>query len=121
MLFFIGTAFADAAAQATTKPSALTAALPMVFIFGLMYFMMIRPQQKRAKQHKALLDGIKKGDKVITNSGIIGTVTKIVNENEVVIEIADKVFVKFVKSAISTVFERDRTEQAESAEITKEG
>ncbi len=120
MLFLISNAFADAAAQQPAAPSALMQALPLIFVFGLLYFFMILPQQKRAKQHKNLLASLKKGDRVITNSGIIGTITKIVNDNEVVVEIADKVFVKFVKATIATVLEQHVQKQEQEQEAKKD-
>lgn len=102
MIFFISTAMADAAAAAGSSGGFMSF-LPMLFFIGVIYFLLIRPQQKRAKKHQALISSIKKGDKVVTNSGIIGTVIKVLNDQEILIEIADKVFVKFVKSTISTV------------------
>ncbi len=79
--------------------------IPTIIMFGsvilIMYFLMIRPQQKRQKEHKLMLDSIKKGDKVITASGIHGTVTDI-DGNSYVIQVADNVKITFEKSAIST-------------------
>lgn len=101
MILFIGQAMADGAAPAAS--SSFMSFAPMLFFIGIIYFLLIKPQQKRAKQHKALIDSIKKGDKVVTNSGILGTVVKILNDQEILIEIADKVFVRFVKSTVSSV------------------
>lgn len=80
---------------------------------------MIRPQQKRAKQHQALLASIKKGDKVVTNSGILATVVKVVNDNEIILEIANGVHVKFVKSTISNVIDPKNTTPTNLNESTK--
>ncbi len=102
MIFLISAAMADSAASSQSS-SGFMSLVPMLFFIGIIYFLLIRPQQKRAKLHQELISSIKKGDKVVTNSGIIGTVTKILNEQEVLIEVADKVFVKFVKSTISSV------------------
>ena len=77
--------------------------LPMIGFVVILYFLLIRPQQKRQKQHQQLIASIKKGDKVVTNSGIIATVTKVVSEHEVVLEIATGVHCKFVRSAISSI------------------
>ena len=71
-------------------------------IFLIFWFFMIRPQQQRAKQHQTLLDGLKKGDRVLTSGGIIGTVTK-VETLEVMVEIADGVRVRLQKSAVASV------------------
>ena len=64
--------------------------LPMVFMVAIFYFLLIRPQQKKAKEHKALLDNLKKGDRVITNGGIIGTIINI-DDQIVNLEVADRV------------------------------
>lgn len=110
MILFISTAMADAAPAASG--GGFMSFLPMLFFIGVIYFLLIRPQQKRAKQHQALVASIKKGDKVVTNSGIIGTVVKVLNDQEILIEISDKVFVKFVKSTISTVVDPTTTASA---------
>jgi len=78
--------------------------MSMFIMFGLviviMYFMMIRPQQKRQKEHQALLDGIRKGDKVVTTSGMHGTVVE-VDEKTMTVQVADNVKIKFEKAAIA--------------------
>ena len=101
-MFFISTAFADAG---NTQSGGIMAFLPMVAFIVILYFLLIRPQQKRQKQHQELIASIKKGDKVVTNSGIIATVSKVVSEHEVILEIANGVHCKFVKSAISNIME----------------
>jgi preprotein translocase subunit YajC len=102
MLSLIGPAMADAS-KATSGGGFLSSFFPMIFLFAIFYFLLIRPQQKRAKQHKELMASIKRGDKIVTNSGIIGIVAKIANEQEVIIEIAESVFVRFLKSAIADI------------------
>jgi preprotein translocase subunit YajC len=77
--------------------------LPMLAFLAILYFLLVRPQQKRTKEHRALIASVKKGDKVVTSCGILATVSKIVSDQEVVLEIADGVYCKFVKSAISNV------------------
>ncbi len=83
----------------------LESMIPTLIMFGaiilIMYFMMIRPQQKRAKQHQAMLDSIHKGDKIITTAGIHGTVTDI-DGNTFVIQIADNVKISIEKQAIAS-------------------
>lgn len=117
-MFFISNAFADAGA---TQSNALTSFLPMIAFVAILYFLLIRPQQKRQKQHQALIAAIKKGDKVVTNSGIIATVSKVVNDHEVILEIANGVHCKFVKSAISSVVSDSvQTPNAPKAEQEKE-
>lgn len=79
---------------------------PMLIFFGamfaIMYFLMIRPQKKKQQEHKKMIDGIKKGDKVITSTGIHGTVTD-VNEDTFLVQIADNVQVRFEKAAVSAI------------------
>ena len=72
----------------------------LIAMFVLMYFLLIRPQQKRAKEHKKLLKGLKKGDEVVTNGGVIGKVTS-VDESFATIEISDGVIVKVQKQGIN--------------------
>jgi preprotein translocase subunit YajC len=76
--------------------------LMMAVFFAIMYFMIIRPQQKRAKEHKQLLDGLSKGDEVVTGGGVLGKVAGI-NENFVELTIADNVVIKVQKQAITSV------------------
>jgi preprotein translocase subunit YajC len=73
--------------------------LPLVLLFVVFYFLLIRPQQKRAKQQKTFMENLKKGDKVITSGGLCGTITGI-TDNLVTLEIAEKVRVRVVKSSI---------------------
>ena len=80
--------------------NSLIAFLPMILIFGVFYFLMIRPQQKKAKEHKALLDNLKKGDAVITQGGLYGKVTS-VSDAFLILEIADKVRVKVSRGHIA--------------------
>ncbi len=75
--------------------------MPLVLLFVVFYFLLIRPQQKRAKQQKAFIENLKKGDKVITSGGLYGTITGI-TDTEVTLEIAEKVRVKVLKGAIAS-------------------
>ena len=75
--------------------------LPLILLFGIFYFLMIRPQQKRQKEHKALLSNLRKGDQVITAGGLYGRITGI-TDTLVTLEIAEKVRVKVARSQIST-------------------
>jgi preprotein translocase subunit YajC len=93
--------------QATPAgPSGATAAFlqffPLIVIFGIFYILMIRPQQRRVKEHQAAISAIKKGDDIITGGGIRGRVTK-VTDDEAEVEIAQGVKVRVIKSTISTV------------------
>lgn len=75
--------------------------LPLVLLFVVFYFLLIRPQQKRAKQQKSFIANLKKGDKVVTSGGLYGTITGI-TDYEVTLEIAEKVRVKVLKAAIAS-------------------
>ncbi len=89
-------------AQAQGGGSMITSLLPLVLIFVIFYFLLIRPQQKRAKEHKQLLENLKKGDKVITSGGIYGVIEN-VGTTTVTIKIAENVRVKFGKGHIAAV------------------
>jgi preprotein translocase subunit YajC len=78
--------------------------IPMVLVFGIMWFFMIRPQQKKVKEDEAMRNALRRGDQVITQGGVIGKVTKVKEgESDVEIEIAKDVKVRIVRSAITTV------------------
>jgi len=76
--------------------------VPTVLIIGIMYFLMIRPQQKRMKEHREMIAAIRRGDTVVTSGGILGKVTK-VEENELQVEIADGVRIKVLRTTVSEV------------------
>ena len=76
--------------------------VPLIFIFVIMYFVMIRPQKKRQDQQQKLMAGLKTGDRVVTNAGIHGLISN-VKENTVVVKVADNVKIEMEKSAVATV------------------
>ncbi|MFV2056911.1 MAG: preprotein translocase subunit YajC [Thiohalomonadales bacterium] len=76
--------------------------LPLIIIFALFYFLLIRPQSKKAKQHRAMVDALAKGDEVVTNGGLLGKATK-VDEGFVSVEIADGVVVQVQKQSVATI------------------
>ncbi|MGB2123441.1 MAG: preprotein translocase subunit YajC, partial [Candidatus Puniceispirillaceae bacterium] len=83
--------------------------MPIILVMVIFYFLLIRPQQKRAKQHKAMLSALKRGDKIITNGGLTGTIIKAVEDSETIeVEIAKDVKVSVVRTMIADV--RDKTE-----------
>jgi preprotein translocase subunit YajC len=90
------------AQAAAAEGSALGGLLPLLLIFVIFYFMLIRPQQKRFKQHQQLVSGLKKGDEVVTAGGILGKVTALEGDDHIVVQIAPGVEVKIVKSTISS-------------------
>ena len=72
--------------------------IPLILIFVIFYFFLIRPQQKKVKEHKVMVENLKRGDKVITVGGIVGTIDRIVDGEKVEVEIADNVKVEIIKS-----------------------
>ena len=72
--------------------------VPLILIFVIFYFFLIRPQQKKVKEHKSMVESLKRGDKVITSGGITGTVERIIDNDTVEVEIADNVKVEIVKT-----------------------
>ena len=72
--------------------------IPLILIFVIFYFFLIRPQQKKVKEHKAMVEGLKRGDKVITSGGITGKVERIIDNDKVEVEIAENVKVEIVKA-----------------------
>jgi preprotein translocase subunit YajC len=77
--------------------------LPLVLIMGVFYFLLIRPQQQKAKEHQAMLSKVAKGDTVVTHGGLIGKVTKIVDDNEIQVEIGENVKVRVLRGGIHDV------------------
>jgi preprotein translocase subunit YajC len=92
-------------AQGFGGGDAFTSFLPIILIFVVFYFLLIRPQQRKMKRHRAMLGQVKRGDRVLTGGGIIGTVTKVKEEtDEVTVEISDGVKVDILRGTISDVF-----------------
>jgi preprotein translocase subunit YajC len=77
--------------------------LPLVLIMGVFYFLLIRPQQKKAKEHQEMLSKVAKGDTVITHGGLIGKVTKIVDDNEIQVEVGENVKVRLLRGGIHQI------------------
>ena len=96
----INVAYAMAPGQGGSQAGGFASFVPLVLMFVIFYFLLIRPQQKKAKEHQAMLGELKKGDKVVTSGGIHGTITK-VDETDVTMEVADKVRIKVTRSNIS--------------------
>lgn len=86
--------------------------LPLILIFAIMYFLLIRPQQKKLKDHQAMVNAVRRGDQVITQGGIVGKVVKVREDGEVEVEIAEGVKVRVVKSTLANVV--SKTEPAEA-------
>jgi preprotein translocase subunit YajC len=90
-----------------------------MLIIGIMYFLMIRPQQKRLKEHQAMVANIRRGDTVVTSGGIIGKVTK-VDDQELQVEIAEGVKIKIVRSTVSEVRGKGESAPPAKAKATSE-
>ena len=71
--------------------------IPLILIFVIFYFFLIRPQQRKVKEHKAMVENLKKGDKVVTSGGIVGTISRVIDNDKVEVEIADNVTVEVVR------------------------
>jgi len=97
----ISPAYAQAAGAA--QAGLFESMLPLVLIFGVFYFLLIRPQQKKQKAHKATLNAIRRGDRIVTGGGILGIVVKVIDEGELKVEIADGVKVRVDRGLVSAV------------------
>ncbi|AGT08061.1 preprotein translocase subunit YajC [Paracoccus aminophilus] len=102
---FVTPAYAQAAGAAPSGAASLASFVPLILVFVIMYFLMIRPQQKKMKEHRAMVEALKKGDEVVTQGGLLGKVTA-VKDGEVEVEIAPGVKVRCVRSSISNVITR---------------
>jgi len=97
----ISNAYAQTAAAAGPMDSVMQF-LPIILMFAVLYFLMVRPQMKKAKEHKALIDGLGKGDEIVTQGGMAGRITK-VGDDFISVEIAEKVEIQIQKPAIAMV------------------
>ncbi|MEL6508991.1 MAG: preprotein translocase subunit YajC [Pseudomonadota bacterium] len=86
--------------------------IPLILIFAIMYFLLIRPQQKKVKEHQAMVAALRRGDQIVTQGGLIGKVVKVKEDNEVEVELADGVKVRVVQSTVAQVL--SKTEPAKS-------
>ena len=100
--------------------SALIQFLPLILIFVVFYFLLIRPQQRKAKDHRTMLDALRRGDRVVTGGGIIGTVARVDNPEEVTVDIADGVRVRVLRSTITSVLAKPDPAAAREAARQRE-
>ena len=107
MSFFISYALAAAPAEAADP---LMSFLPLILIFVVFYFLLIRPQTKRSKEHKTMVEGLAKGDEVVTNGGLLGRITA-VGENFVQIKVAENVEVKIQKQAVANLMPKGTSKE----------
>lgn len=115
---FISTAWAQGAGVGGDP---LGFIIPMALIFGVFYFLLIRPQQKKVKQHREMLSNIRRGDRVVTGGGILGTVTKVVSDTELVVQIAEAVKVRVARATISEVLSKTEPARVEKSEKGSKG
>ena len=98
----ISNAWAQAAPAAGDAAGGLMGMLPILLMFVVLWFLMIRPQMKKAKEHKSMVEAMQKGDEVLTNGGIAGRITK-VGETYIAVEIADNVEISLQKNAVTAI------------------
>ncbi len=108
---FATPAFAQSAVSGAA--GAFSSFVPLILIFGIMYFLLIRPQQKKLKDHKAMVEALRRGDEIVTQGGIVGKVTKVGDDGYAMVDIATGVNVKILRSTIVQVL--NKTEPAANA------
>ena len=114
---FITPAFAQAAAAGNDTNSMLMSLLPFALIFVIMYFLILRPQQKKVKDHAEMVKNIRRGDTIVTSGGLVGKVTKVVDDEQIEFELSEGVRVRQLRSMISGV--RTKGEPAKEKGETK--
>ncbi len=93
--------------------------LPIVLIIGVFYFLIIRPQQKKQKAHREMLTALHRGDRIVTAGGLVGTITKITNDTELMVEISEGVKVRVMRAMVSDVMSRTEARGAKDEEEPK--
>ena len=119
---FISTAFAQGSLSSLFGGGAsgdsgnmMMQLLPFALIFVIMYFLILRPQQKRVKQHAELVKNVRRGDTVITNGGLVGKVTKVIDDDQIEIEIADDVRIRQMRQMVTDVRAKGEPVKEEAA------
>ena len=112
----ISPAYAQAAAGGDAN-SMLMSLLPFVLIFVIMYFLILRPQQKKVRDHAELVKNIRRGDTVITNGGLVGKVTKVVDDEQIEVEVGEGVRIRQIRSMVTAV--RAKGEPAKDGSATR--
>lgn len=105
---FVTPAYAQAAGGAG---GAFASFIPLILIFAIMYFLLIRPQQKKLKDHQKMVEGLRRGDQIVTQGGLVGKVVKVKEDGELEVELAPNVKVRVVKSTVAQLI--SKTEPAE--------
>ncbi|MBL0338840.1 MAG: preprotein translocase subunit YajC [Rhodospirillaceae bacterium] len=123
---WISQAFAQTATETSAPtqntPSILMNVLPLVLIFVIFYFLLIRPQQRKMRAHRAMVSGLRRGDKILTSGGIIGVVHKVLNDGEIQVEIAEGVRVRIARGSVNEILSRtgDGKDQDNQSEDKKD-
>jgi preprotein translocase subunit YajC len=119
---FVSEAFAQttgAAGAGGFSMDSLQQFLPLILIFVVFYFLMIRPQQKKLKAHREMVTALRRGDRVLLQGGIFGQVAKIISDTEISVEIADKVQIRVTRNAVAEVLEKTQAVSATAEESGK--
>lgn len=111
---FATPAYAQAAGEAGAGGALTSMLIPMILVFGIMYLLIIRPQQKQMKAHKAMIEALRRGDQVLTQGGIVAKVTKVQEDGMVEVEIAEGVKVKVLRHTITSVLNKTEPAAANS-------
>jgi preprotein translocase subunit YajC len=112
---FITPAFAQSGLFGGDSAGVLTSVMPLILIFVIMYFLILRPQQQKVKQHQAMVKALRRGDTVITSGGLVAKVTKVVDDDQIEVEIADGVRVRQMRSMVSDVRSKGEPVKDDSA------
>jgi preprotein translocase subunit YajC len=118
---FISSAYAQAASAGADFQSQLINFAPLILIMGVMYFLLFRPQQQRVKELRQAQSSLRRGDKIVTAGGVIGQVTRVINDEEVEVQIAEGVRVRIVRGTISTVLSKSEPAKSEPAKSDASG
>ena len=95
--------------------------LPLILIFVVFYFLLIRPQQRKVKQHKEMLSNLKRGDKIVTSGGIIGTINKVADNRELTLEVAENVEIKIARGMVLDLYSLPEVQKKEPPKEEKKG
>ncbi len=112
---FITPAFAQGASPFGGEGGMLMSLLPFVLIFVIMYFLILRPQQKRVRQHQDMVKNVRRGDTVVTNGGLVGKVTKVIDDDQIEIEIANDVRIRQMRAMLTDVRAKGEPVKEEAA------
>ena len=93
--------------------------LPLILIFGVFYMLLIRPQQKKLKQHREMLNNLRRGDKIITSGGIIGTVIKVADNKELQVQVSENVEIKIAPGMVADLYTSSETEKKQAVKDNK--